>query len=425
MTQVLLRARWFVVPAIAMIAVMVGQPASAPAGPISPAQEGAFVRSTLSYLQPTQSLPPLSATKCRHGYANIYPCKNVDLMSFLPMASIGGGQSNDVWGWIDPKTGRQYAIMGRSTGTSFVDITDPAHPTYLGNLPTQTISSPWRDIETYKHYLYVVADRSDNHGMQVFDLHQLRDVQNPPVTFQESAHYGEFGPSHTLTIDQATGFLYANGSNTCLGGLHMVDIRKPLKPKFAGCYSDDGYTHDVQCVVYHGPDAAYVGREICFASNVDTLTIVDVTDKAAPHLISRTPYAGSGFTHQGRLMDGDATFVLDDELDEADFGHGSWTRFFDVSDLDAPVVDHIYQSNNTAIDHNLFIKDGIIYESNYRSGLRIIAPPGKELGFFDVYPSDDLPQFSGTWCNYPYFKGGIVAVSSIGEGLFILRPKLP
>jgi choice-of-anchor B domain-containing protein len=205
----------------------------------------------------------------------------------------------------------------------------------------------------------------------------------------------------------------------------MVDIHRPLKPKFAGCYSDDGYTHDVQCVVYNGPDASYVGREICLASNVDTLTIVDVTNKSAPKLVSRTPYDGQGFTHQGRLMDGDATFVVDDELDEIDFGHGSWTRFFDVSNLDAPIVDHVYKSKNTAIDHNLFIRDGTIYESNYRSGLRIIAPPGTQLGFFDVYPADDMPQFAGTWSNYPYFHGGIVAVSSIGEGLFILRPRVP
>jgi choice-of-anchor B domain-containing protein len=423
MGTLLVRARLILVPAIAVIALMVLQPASAPAGSISPDQALALGRQAYSGL--THWVPPMSATKCRNGHAGVYPCKNVDLMSFLPLASIGGGQANDVWGWIDPTTGRQYAIMGRSNGTSFVDITDPANPVYLGDLPTETIATPWRDVETYRHFLYVVADQSGPHGMQVFDLHQLRNVQNPPVTFDETAHYTGFGPSHTIAIDQATGFAYANGSDTCSGGLHMVDIHRPLKPKFAGCYSDDGYTHDVQCVVYNGPDASYVGREICLASNVDTLTIVDVTNKSAPKLVSRTPYDGQGFTHQGRLMDGDATFVVDDELDEIDFGHGSWTRFFDVSNLDAPIVDHVYKSKNTAIDHNLFIRDGTIYESNYRSGLRIIAPPGTQLGFFDVYPADDMPQFAGTWSNYPYFRGGIVAVSSIGEGLFILRPRVP
>ena len=30
----------------------------------------------------------------------------------------------------------------------------------------------------------------------------------------------------------------------------MIDVSTPLKPKFVGCYDDDGYTHDAQCVVY-------------------------------------------------------------------------------------------------------------------------------------------------------------------------------
>jgi hypothetical protein len=41
-------------------------------------------------------------------------------------------------------------------------------------------------------------------------------------------------------------------------------------------------------VIYDGPHTAYVGREICFAYNQDKLTIVDVTDKLNPTLISNT-----------------------------------------------------------------------------------------------------------------------------------------
>ena len=60
---------------------------------------------------------------------------------------------------------------------------------------------------------------------------------------------------------------------------HGRTSKTRLNPTFAGCFDDDGYTHDVQCVVYSGPDADYTGAEICFASNEDTVTIVDVTDK--------------------------------------------------------------------------------------------------------------------------------------------------
>lgn len=54
-----------------------------------------------------------------------------------------------------------------------------------------------------------------------------------------------------------------------------------------GCYSDDGYTHDAECVMYHGPDTQYTDHEICFNYNEDTLTIVDVTHKDAIKLIAR------------------------------------------------------------------------------------------------------------------------------------------
>jgi choice-of-anchor B domain-containing protein len=374
--------------------------------------------------QQPQKLAPMSFTPCANGHAGPYPCENVDLDAFLPLSTIGGGSGNDVWGWTDPQTGKEYALMGLSGGVSFIDVSDPVDPVYLGKLPTHTVSSIWRDVEVYANHAYVVADSAGDHGLQVFDLTELRDVPNPPVTFQETAHYAGFGSAHTLAIDVDTGFAYANGSDTCRGGLHMIDIRSPENPTFAGCYSGDGYTHDAQCVRYRGPDSAYRNHEICFNSNEDTLTIVDVTNKSAPVMISRTPYPGSGYTHQGWLGSGMRSFALDDELDEICFIHSTWTRFFDVSDLDAPTLKYIHKFDTPAIDHNLFIRGRFVFESNYRSGLRILEGSKKELGFFDVYPTDDDPLFNGTWSNYPFFRSGTVIVSGIEQGLFVLKPNL-
>lgn len=88
-------------------------------------------------------------------------------------------------------------------------------------------------------------------------------------------------------INEETGYLYAVGSRTCAGGLHIVDIRDPSDPQFAGCFADDGYTHDAECVVYSGPDSDYTGHELCFCYNEDTLTIVDVTHKDDMKMITR------------------------------------------------------------------------------------------------------------------------------------------
>ena len=249
-----------------------------------------------------------AVTTCSGGMAGTYPCRNVDLMSFLALADIGGGSANDVWGWTDSSTGKEYAIMGRTNGTSFVDISDPVNPIYLGNLPPHSDDSTGRDIKVYADHAFIVTE-ANNSGMQVFDLTQLRMVASPPATFSETAHYPDFSDAHNLAINEESGFAYAVGTNTCSGGLHMINIQTPTNPASAGCFSGDGYTHDAQCVIYDGPDLDHKRKEICFNSNEDTLTIVDVTNKAGPVMLSRTGYSGSRYTPP-RLADGRSGLLL-------------------------------------------------------------------------------------------------------------------
>ena len=204
--------------------------------------------------QPLQRLDALlDVAVHRTAWPGPIPCRDIDLMAFLPHGEIGGGSGNDIWGWTDPLTGREYALVGRSTGTAFVDISNPSQPVYVGNLPTHTVSSTWRGIKVFADHAFIVSEAL-NHGMQVFDLTQLRDVASPPVTFAETAHYAGFGSTHTLAMNTRTGFAYAAGTRTCEGGLHVVDVRTPAAPRAAGCFSFDGYTHETQCVVYDGPD---------------------------------------------------------------------------------------------------------------------------------------------------------------------------
>ena len=411
-----------------VIGLGVGQSAVSPQVGERPVTPPGITRSIQRFLddrEPIQDLAPMAFTPCVSGFAGPYPCNNVDLMAFMPLSTIGGGSGADIWGWTDAGTDKEYALMARSSGISFVDISDPVNPIYLGNLPTKTFATSWRDVDVYANHAFIVADVAGNHGMQVFDLTQLRDVNNPPVTFSETAHYSGFETAHTVTINPDTGFAYAAGSNTCNGGLHMVNIQNPTAPTFAGCYGGDGYTHETQCVIYHGPDVQHQGKEICFASNEDTVTIVDVTNKSAPVQLSRTGYPRSGYTHQGWLTENHRYFVLDDELDEEIYGHNTLTRFFSVADLDAPTLRFIYTGPTPAIDHNLYVKGGFVYQANYRAGLRILKPPRTEVAYFDIYPANDIASFNGAWGNYPFFDSGLVVVSGIEQGLFILRPNLP
>lgn len=372
-----------------------------------------------------------SYTPCDGGMAGIYPCDGVNLLSIVTHGTMGGPGGNDIWGWTDPETDREYALVGQTNGTAFVDVSDPVNPVYLGRLNSHTGTATWRDVKVYANHAYIVSDGNGAHGMQIFDLTQLRDVPNPPVTFAETGWYNNgINSSHNVAINEDTGFAYVVGSAQCSGGLHMVDLSNPANPAFAGCYSGDGYTHDVQCVVYNGPDTDYVGNEICFASNTDTLTIVDVTDKANPVMLAREPYTGANYSHQGWLTDDHAYFLLGDELDEQNLGINTTTYLWDLADLTAPVNFDNYVAALPSTDHNLYVLGNYVYESNYSSGTRILdltdIANGNlvEEAYFDTYPPNDNANFNGQWSNYPYFESGVLIANDRGNGLFVLQPLL-
>ncbi len=360
--------------------------------------------------------------------ANGFPCHKVDFWSFLSIEELGGGNNtNDIWGWTHEASGREFAIVGKNNGTAFVDVTDPANPVYLGSLPTHTVPSLWRDVKVFADHAFIVAE-ANGHGMQIFDLNRLIAPDSIPSVFDADAHYDNFGRAHNIVINEETGFAYAVGTQTFEGGLHIIDINAPLEPVIAGDFSQDGYTHDAQAVIYHGPDDDYCGREIVFAANENTLTIVDVENKLDAFMVSSVGY-DHGYSHQCWLTEDHKYVLLGDELDEIQ-GLTEFTKtyIFDVRDLDNPVLIGEYVAENTAIDHNLYIRWNQVFQSNYRSGLRILDASRvaegtlSEIGYFDVIPSDNNPTFQGSWSNYPYFDSGTVVLTDMYGGLFVVRP---
>lgn len=387
-----------------------------------------------------------SPTECEDEDAGGFQCSEVDMLSFLTRDEVGanrGIQMSDVWGWEDPETGREYALIGRTDGLSIVDLSDPYNPVYLGNLPkTDTANqSLWRDVKVYRDHAYVVADGAGAHHVQVFDLRQLRDLTDVPVEFEETSIYKGVFSSHNIVINEESGFAYAVGSDSggesCGGALHMIDLSDPSNPEFAGCFADrrtgrsgSGATHDAQCVNYRGPDTDYAGREICLSSNGTALSIADVTDKSNPTAISIADYPNVAYTHQGWLDEEHRYFYLNDEGDEVSgLVDKTRTLIFDLTDLDDPVLSSEYLAETSSIDHNLYIKDNLMYQTNYQAGLRILDISNREapveVGYFDTVPygPNDSSPVLGAWSSYPYFKSGVIVVTSGREGVFFLKKK--
>ena len=375
-----------------------------------------------------------SIIPCIGGFAGTFPCNRIDLVANLSLSDLGappGVILNDLWGWTDPSNGREYALVARTDGVTFVNLGDPEQPRAVGHLPSATAPTSWRDVKVYQNHAYIVADASPGHGIQIFDLTRLRGA-DVFTTFTEDGHYSGVSSVHNIAINDATGFAYATGGNsggiTCGGGLHMIDLTDLTNPSFAGCFADPttgrsstGYTHDVQCVTYSGPDADYTGQEICIGSNETAISVADVTNKGSPIAVSTATYPDVGYVHQGWFSVDQHYFFQNDELDTG------LTRMlvWDMTDLDDPIPIDEHLGPTGATDHNMYVKGSLVFHSNYHFGIRVldVSDPTSplEAGFFDTHPPDDAWGFSGSWSNYPYYDSGIVAVTSAEEGLFILR----
>lgn len=370
--------------------------------------------------------------ECVDGNAAGFPCKDVDLLSFVSLRDLGPNKYGvtDIWGWTDPETGSEYALICRSAGVAVVDISDPINPVLIGQLDRRGA----QDLKIYRNYAVVTGDRSPEagqpgSGLQLFDLTEIRSVTNPPATFTPSAEYNGFTGAHNIAINEESGFAYpvgGGGGEYDCGGVLFVHLADPLHPRLAGCF-DSGWVHDAQCVNYQGPDEAYADREICFLSAGGRgLVIADVTDKAAPKIISEHRYPGTALAHQGWTSEDHRYFFLDDEWDENDENPYPRTIVLDVSDLDDPVFVREYLGGATSIDHNLYVRRNYLFAANYTSGLRVVDltgfPKMWEAAYFDTHPPDDALSFRGAWSSFPFFASGTIVVSSREEGLFMLRP---
>jgi choice-of-anchor B domain-containing protein len=384
------------------------------------------MKKLLPILMSFVSVFALAQTPCNSGVAGIYLCSGYDLQSSFTLGQLGAGSGNDSWGWTDSLDGKEYALIGLSNGTAFIDISDPVSPVYLGKLPTHTSSSTWRDVKVYQDFAFVVSE-AGGHGMQVFDLTRLRSVANAPETFTEDAHYNGFGSAHNIVINEDSGYAYGVGTNSFNGGAHFVNIQNPLNPVAAGGYSAGLYTHDAQIVTYNGPDTDYTGREIFIGSNEDRIVIADITDKANPVTISDISYTNVAYTHQGWFTEDERYFIVGDEIDELNVGGNTRTIVFDFNDLDAPVFHFEHFGETSAIDHNGYVVGDKYYMANYRAGMRVLDISDiangniTEEGYFDTYTASNSAAFDGAWNVYPYFASGNIVISDIDSGFFLVK----
>ncbi|MBL4662618.1 MAG: choice-of-anchor B family protein, partial [Flavobacteriaceae bacterium] len=163
-----------------------------------------------------------SQSPCSGGLAaGTYPCNGITLQAYISAANMDAAEAQDSWGWTDPLDGKEYAVVALDNGTSFVDISDPINPRYLGRLDSHSGGSNlWRDVKVYSNHAYIVSEVNDD-GLQIFDLTGLRGLSTSPFgaasrNFSEdgflfigdSGGGGNDGRAHNIVINEDAGFAY-------------------------------------------------------------------------------------------------------------------------------------------------------------------------------------------------------------------------
>ena len=378
-------------------------------------------------------------TPCEDGFAGGFPCEGYDLMNLFDKEKLSNSNGSDIWGWTDPATSKEYAITTFGDKTCFIDISDPLNPLYLGLLNSNIFftTKVWRDVKVYKNHAFIVADNVGAHGMQVFDLTRLRNVTSPPENFtQDTVLTSGIGSStiascHNIVINEGVGVAYLVGCNSANGGGPiMVDISDPKNPVTVGQYTESGYTHDAQAVTYRGPDSRYTNKEILVTSNgsqrgTNKVVIIDVTDPTAPQKIAEIAQFNAKYIHQGWFTSNQKYFLVNDELDEESVGNNTKTLIYDFTDLENPIYHSQFFNTTASIDHNLYVKDNLVFQANYTSGMRVLDISDiqniHEIGYFDTYPENDGVSFNGIWSVYPYFSSGKIILSDFNRGFFIVK----
>ncbi|MDP6762030.1 MAG: choice-of-anchor B family protein [Planctomycetota bacterium] len=352
-----------------------------------------------------------------------FDADGITLLSWLPLSEFGVNSQNgaDCWGYIAP-SGREYAIFCHWDATAFVEVTDPGNPVIVADIDGP--NSLWRDAKVFGQYCYVVTEESPN-GVQVIDM---GNIDGGVVSVVGTFGSGD-DSTHNVAIDTDSGYLYRCGGNGL--GLRIHDLNaSPTNPPEVATWNTR-YVHDAQIVTYtSGP---YAGRQIAFCStgfnsgwSSPGLDVLDVTNKSNIFVMDNFLYPGAVYSHQGWLSPDRQYYFHGDELDEGTNGVPSTTFVLDVSNLNNVFLAGSFSNGNPAVTHNLYTDGSLVFEANYRSGLRVFDTSSSvtsptEVAWFDTYPANDGVDYNGLWSCWPYFPSGTIIGSDRESGLFVWR----
>jgi choice-of-anchor B domain-containing protein len=356
-----------------------------------------------------------------------FQSSNMTKIGFIDPETVKGPSDSikysGCWGWDQTSKNKEYAIVGSSTGTYFIDISAPATPTVCdyvaGKHPTPCI---WREINVYQNYAYVVSDDGAPNSFQIIDMQYLPDSVH--VVYDGKTTY--FERAHTVTVDGNK--LYVGGITLSGGGainMRVYSLATPTAPVLLRTLSQDypsiNYVHDM-----------HVRNDTVFAScGFQGLYVFKFNSSNTFSLLgSLTSYPQSGYNHSSFLTANGKNLIFTDEVP-----NNLAIKVADVSNLSNITVPALFRPNMNAgfVGHNPYvIGNKWVFVSCYEDGLYLydISNPLAPVmnGFYDTFPQGGASagnnygsnSDNGNWGAYPFFKSGLILACDMQNGVFIL-----
>lgn len=325
---------------------------------------------------------------------------------------------NEVWGLS--VNDHEYAIIGSTEGTHFIDVTDTeaikeSFRVLGGTTGGQIIH---RDYHDHNGFLYAVSDEGSNSTLQIMDISNLPDTV---TVVYDSKEY--IRRSHNIFIDESQDIMYScisQGTSLSFAALRLFDISDPYNPMPIKAYNS------IEGVFMSQVHDAYVKDNIAYLNNgPDGMMIVDFTDTESPILIANltsSEYPDAGYNHSGYVSEDGNYYYMADE------NHGADIKVIDVSNpMDLEVVNTFNADNDSpnTIPHNQLVHDDLLYVSYYYDGLQVydISDPSTPVRVMEYKTSKiaNRSSYEGAWGVYPFLPSGNILVSDMQEGLFVIK----
>lgn len=319
------------------------------------------------------------------------------------------------WGWEDPADHREYGIIGSTSGTYVIDVTDPSNPVQRAYIPGRSNNRIWHEYKSYQNYLYIIADGGGN-TLQIVDLSYLPDSVH--VVYDDD---GIFDSGHTLYVDGNRLYVASVSNPSNYSSMNVYDISQPEVPVLLRQLDQDypsiSQVHDMYVV----NDTAYAS---CAYQGLYIFRYDEVQNRFI-QIGSLTTYPDEGYNHSSFLSEDHSTLYMCDEVPA-----GLAVKVVDVTTISNPVVIDTFYTHTGDTPHNPYVKGNYLYLAAYQDGVYIydISVPSQPVlsGYFDTHPQNPpgtypSPPYAGCWAVYPDLPSGIILASDMQLGLFILN----